>query len=273
MIQKKYIAVLAVSLILLLIGILYSPYLEDYLIPQKMSDRSFTVVEETEMDTTLVNQFLWFDYDGDDIVLHYLPEIGTISTVRYLDPEGNYYDMPIDEFECTDDMGGTIMVTTDEPVMLDLDHDGTAEQVQFTAKTDTNMCKSFYGNPRIFQQEDIALEVAVDRTFADVFVYGEYYSGDITMQSSRSLNEVQTIEEYIPFIDYREIETGLMVFTVYTEDETLVNTYYQEHSLLNTQHLRCMKALGVLLLITIVLIIIMHLVRNSARKRKFSRLQ
>ena len=268
MIQKKYVAILAGIILLLVAGILYSPYLDWYMIPQKCSDRLLTVVEDTNTHTTLANQFLWFEYEGDNMVLHYLPIASGFSTVQYLDLNENYAECPLEEFKTDDSMAGTFIVMTDEPVEVDLDQDGTAEKVRFIAKTDTNACKTFYGNYHCFAQENIPLEVVVDRTFADVYVYGELFSGDMQMQSSYAVDETISIEYgIIDYISYKDTEAGLMMFTCQYGDETLVFSYIQESNVLNRQHLRAMETLGILLAATVVLTVIMHLVRKVINRK------
>lgn len=269
MIRKKYAAIFAVILILLIAGILYSPYLDWYMIPQKCSDRLLTAVEDTNAHTTLANQFLWFEYEGDNMVLHYLPIASGFSAVQYLDLDENYAECLFENFKTDDSMAGTFLVMTDEPVEVDLDQDGTAEKVRFIAKTDTNACKTFYGNYHCFAQKKIPLEVVVDRTFADVYVYGELFSGDLQMQSGYAIDETITIEDgMIDYISYKDTEAGLMMFTCEYGDETLVFSYMQESNVLNRQHLRAMEALGILLAVTVALILIMHFIRKAINRKR-----
>jgi hypothetical protein len=153
---------------------------------------------------------------------------------------------------------------------VDLDQDGTPENVWFTAKVDTNACKTYYGYDHTFAQRDIPLELVINYTStADVLAWGEPWNGEIHIQSLYSFNDDMTLEEgVIESVSFKECEAGTMVVTCQDGEDTLVCSYIQETNVLNRQHLRALKALGVLLIATVVLIVIFHGVRNWSVKKR-----
>ncbi len=271
MIQKKYVAILAVIVLLLVGGILYSPYLDWYMFPQNCADRELVVQPATEEDTTLNHQYLWFEYDGDDMVLCYREEASGFTTISYLGTDGTYAESLLEDFQTSNDMAGTFLVITNEAVSLDIDGDGEPENVRFAAKTDNNSCKTFYGYDHAFLQDFLPVDFVMNYwRAADLYVYGELYTGSIEFETSLNIHETREIEEgYVSGISYTNQEAGVMIVTLEYEDEVIVISYTQENNVWNRQHLRALQALGVLLIAIISLIFLMHYVRVYIRKRTY----
>lgn len=266
--KKQYKLFLCIFILLIVFGTLVSPYLEYYFFPQDMAHRIFTVQSSTKSEVD--NQFLWFTFENDDLILSYQPILdGTISEILYLDVNGESHTTALEGFTFTNEMCGGYLVISD-PITWDVDGDGQTETVTVCAKADTNEMQGYSYYSNIFGLPSIPLEIVKNgRTGLIVYRNGEVYNGQITLATTGGTEPMEITDGNIDFVDARELWDGVSI-TIREGDQVYIGTYVPEaHTLFTLQHMEACVPFFVLVGATVLGIALVCMIRGVYRRKHF----
>ncbi len=237
-IKRTHKIFIAIFILAIITGIVYSPKLYYYIMPLTMEKRGFESVETTK--SNIENQFVWFSYENGKIKLHYHPDfMEHLQNAVYMDVNNQSHMVEMNQFTLDNTMSGSMMVIAKKE-NWDIDGDGEKDSVFVSAKTDTNETQGWSAYSRVIQREDVPFEVVMsDKTQLTLLKEGAPYNGVVKMESARGTKRIIEVKDgLIPFVDLRDLRKGIVVTAKQDEGGYLIGSYICEyHTVFTKAHL------------------------------------
>jgi hypothetical protein len=169
------------------------------------------------------------------------------------------------------DYSGSFMAILN-PFNADINNDGAIENIKVYAKLDTLFTQGFEPKWTLFNKDVAAMDIYhVDEHSLKVLYNGKPLNNkEIQVISSRGLNQQFMLDNdgIVKINDVRDVRSGITI--VYTDGNNvnIVNYLIESRQLFTKQHLRALYPVATVFSVSINIVVIILLIRNSPFRKK-----